>query len=115
MHRSLFSLASALIFSSIASITSARFPGLSPRLAENDLDKRLLCIGDSYNEVFVSVGMGLGSDGLESDLVAFCRSWIDIPDATSFFQTVTPTTFVTLSCLAESKGLTLPVHSSLRQ
>lgn len=98
MHRSLFSLASALTISSIISIASAGVAGLTPRRAENELDTRQLCVGDSFNDVFNSVGMGDEddeNDAVQADLTAFCRSWIDIPDATVFFRTITPTRFVT--------------------
>ncbi len=96
MHRSLFSLASALTILSYFSITTARVAELSPRYAEDELDKRLVCVGDSLNEVFVSVGMGNANDGAQHDIVNFCRSWIDIPAATSYYQTVTLTTYVSL-------------------
>jgi hypothetical protein len=59
----------------------------------------LLCVGDTYYEVFKIVGMGLASDGAQNDIENFCRSWIDIPIVTSYITTVTPTTFVALLLL----------------
>jgi hypothetical protein len=94
MHGSFFSLASALTISSVISVASAGVAGLFLPKAEDQFDKRLVCIGDSFNEVFVSVGMGAGSPGLEADIEGFCRYWIDIPSVTSFVTTITPTTFV---------------------
>ena len=92
MHLSIFSVASALTIFCIISVTSALVPGLSPRHGADILEKRLLCIGDTYNEVFVSVGMGNFSDGAQADIESFCRSWIDIPNETSYYETITPTT-----------------------
>jgi hypothetical protein len=92
MHHSLFSVASALTISSAISIASAGVPGLSPRAAEDGLDKRLLCVGDSYNDIFVNVGMGDPNNGAQADISSFCRSWIDIPDVTAYYETVTQTT-----------------------
>lgn len=96
MHRSLLSLASALTLGSIVSITSAAVVGqaLSPRNAEDELDRRFVCLEDTYYEVFASVGMSNVSDAAENDIDDFCRYWIDLPYATSYFRTVTPTTFV---------------------
>lgn len=95
MHFSLFSLASALTLSSIITIGSADIAGLSPRDAVHEVDKRLLCIGDTINEVFTSVGMGNASSGAQTDIENFCRSFIFIPGVTSYIQTFTPTTYVT--------------------
>lgn len=92
MHLSLPSVASALTISSIISVTSALVPGFSPRHGTDMLDKRLVCVGDTYNEVFVSVGMGKYSNGAQVDIENFCRSWIDISTVTSYYETITPTT-----------------------
>ncbi len=91
-HHSLFSVASALTISSAISIASAGVAGLSPRDAQDGLEKRLLCIGDTYNDVFMGVGMGDPGSGAQADIEMFCRSWIDIPNVTSFYQTFTQTT-----------------------
>jgi hypothetical protein len=93
MHRSLFSWASALAVASLVTISSAGVAGISPREADDGLEKRLLCVGDSLNEVFQSVGMGSANNGVQADITAFCRSWIDIPGTTSYVQTVTPTLY----------------------
>jgi hypothetical protein len=92
MRHSLFSLASALTVSLLVSSTSAAVAGISPREVEFELDKRLVCVGDTINEIFSSVGMGNATDGAKADTIAFCRSWIDIPNVTSYILTVTPTT-----------------------
>lgn len=94
MPRSLLSPALVVTFLCLASLTSAAIAGVSPREAANELDKRLVCQGDTIFEVFQSVGMGDPSDGAQADITAFCRSWIDIPDTTSYVRTVTPTTLV---------------------
>ena len=113
MHRSLFSLALALTISSNFTITSAGVLGVSPRDVGYGLDKRLLCVGDSFNEIFMSVGMGVANNGAQADITSFCYSWIDIPSVTSYIQTITPTRFVLHQCyLVEVKGLTFLVHFS---
>lgn len=89
MHNSLFFLASAL---AIFSLSSARVADQSPRIVLNELDKRVVCRDDSYNSVFMSVGMG--NNPLQNDIDNFCRSWINIPYATVFYETITPTTYV---------------------
>jgi hypothetical protein len=88
MHPSFFPLASALTISSMVAITSAGVAGIAL--------PNLLCIGDTYNEVFSAVGMGLASDGARNDIENFCRTWIDISTVTSYITTITPTTFVAL-------------------
>jgi hypothetical protein len=93
MHHSFFPLASALTISSIITITSASVAGSA--------SQNLLCVNDTYNEVFNAVGMGLASDGAQQDIENFCYSWIDIPTVTSYFTTITPTTFVDYCFLAE--------------
>lgn len=102
MHRSFVSLASALTICSIVSIASAGVAGLNLRELDDELDKRAVCVGDSFNQVFNSVGMGAANDAVQADLTAFCRSWIDIPDATSFFQTITPTRSAVLVLSSEN-------------
>lgn len=88
MHRSLFSLASALTISLLVTMTSAGVAALSAY----ELEQRALCRGDTYHEIFVSVGMGFGSEAAENDVDNFCRSWIGIPHDTTYFLTTTPTT-----------------------
>jgi hypothetical protein len=105
MHHPLFSMATALTFSSIASIASAGVAGFSPR-AEYAMDKRYVCQGDSFNEVFMSVGMGDPNDGAQADITSFCRSWIDIPNETSYVLTTTPTTYVLSVLGGHEKPLT---------
>lgn len=108
MHRSLFSWASALAVGSLVTTSTAGVAGISPREADDGLEKRLLCVGDSFNEVFQSVGMGSANNGVQADITAFCRSWIDIPGTTSYVQTVTPTLYVgrSLSVARPGHGLT---------
>lgn len=64
-------------------------------LSAYELEQRALCRGDTYHEIFVSVGMGFGSEAAENDVDNFCRSWIGIPHDTTYFLTTTPTTSVT--------------------
>lgn len=87
MHYPLFSLAAALTVSSLVTMALAGVAGLSPR----GLDKRFLCVGDTYHEIFTSVGMEFGSEAAENDVDDFCRSWIDIPYETEYYDTTTPT------------------------
>ncbi|ERF71862.1 hypothetical protein EPUS_01777 [Endocarpon pusillum Z07020] len=89
MYHPLFSLAAALTVSSIIKTTSAGVAGLiNPRY----LDERQLCRGDSYNDVFNSVGMGRAGEGAQNDIEEFCHSWIPFRTVTSYYVTITPTT-----------------------
>ncbi len=91
MYHPLFSLAAALTISFIIKTTSAGVAGLiNPRY----LDERQLCRGDSYYDVFNSVGMGGAGEGAQNDIEDFCYSWIPFQTVTSFYVTVTPTTSV---------------------
>lgn len=91
MHHPLLSPAAALLVSSILQTTSAGVAGLiNPR----HLDERQLCVGDSYYDVFNSVGMGGAGEGAQNDIEDFCYSWIPFHTVTSYFVTITPTTFV---------------------
>lgn len=90
MYHPFFSLAAALTVSSIIKTTSAGVAGLiNPRY----LDERQLCMGDSYYDVFNSVGMGRAGEGAQNDIEKFCYSWIPFRTVTSYTITITPTTF----------------------
>ncbi|KAF7511202.1 hypothetical protein GJ744_005099 [Endocarpon pusillum] len=89
MYHPLFSLAAALTVSSIIKTASAGVAGLiNPRY----LDERQLCVGDSYFDVFNSVGMGRSGEGAQNDIEEFCHSWIPYSTVTSYYATITPTT-----------------------
>ena len=92
MHRSLFSLASALTLSSHLAVAAGHAADLGLRDIVAPLDRRLVCLGDTFNRIFTEVGMGDPNDDVQADITSFCRSWIDIPDSTAFVTTVTPVT-----------------------